>query len=293
MTTGRLYVRWHGLLGGALPLLLVSATAQAQTPTFSASVETVRVDVLVTEGGRPLLGLQAEDFEILDDGVAQTVDLVAFQRLPLNVVLALDTSGSVSGERLEALRAASRAVVDDLKPDDKAALLTFSSALSVRTNLTGNAERVRSALDEAPDSLDTALVDATYTALVLAESKVGRALVIVLSDGADTASFLTPRSVLDTARRSDVVVFGVSVTGSGRTSFLREVCSQTGGRVVKAGSTVGIRGTFLRVLEEFRQRYLLSYVPQGVRSGGWHKLTVRVRSRRARVEARPGYLAGP
>jgi Ca-activated chloride channel family protein len=273
--------------------LTASGGMAAQTPTFSSAVETVRVDALVTDGHGPIAGLQASDFEVFDDDVTQTVDLVAFQQLPLNVVLALDTSGSVSGERLEALRAASLAVLDELKGEDKAALLVFSNALWVRAGLTAQTERVRAALEEAPVSGDTALIDATYVAMVLGESDAGRALVIVLSDGDDTASFLTPESVLETARRSDVVVYGVSVAGARRTSFLRDLCAQTGGRLLSAGPTKKIGETFLEVLAEFRHRYLLSYVPQGVPKGGWHRLVVRVKKRHANIEARPGYLSGP
>jgi Ca-activated chloride channel homolog len=276
---------------GAMTLGAVLGAA-AQTPTFSARIETVRVDVLATDGRRPATGLQATDFEILDDGVAQSVEIATLQQIPVNVVLALDTSGSVSGERLEALRAASRAVTEQLAPGDKAALVAFSSVLAVRAGLATDAERVRAALDEPPLSGDTALFDATYAALVLAESDVGRALLIVLSDGADTASFLTPESVLETARRTDVVVYGVSVEAPGSTSFLRDLCDQTGGRVVRAGSNRDIARTFLDVLDEFRHRYLLRYVPQGVPQSGWHKLAVSVKRRGVHVQARPGYLAG-
>jgi VWFA-related protein len=280
---------WSALVAG----VWLAATTPAQTPTFSAAVETVRVDVLVTDGDEPLLGLAAADFEVLDDGVAQRVELAAFQRLPLNVVLALDTSGSVTGARLDSLREASRAIVSELKPEDRAALLTFSSVLSLRADLTGDVERVRSALDDLPASGDTALVDAAYAALVTGESKSGRALVILLSDGVDTASFLRRESVLEMARRSDSVVYGVSVSRLERTGFVRELCNATGGRVVRAGSTDGIREAFLSVLGEFRHRYLLSYAPEGVAGAGWHKLTVRVRNRHATVRARPGYFAVP
>lgn len=289
MSSGPSVVRWSALAGA----VFAAAVTLAQTPTFSVAVETVRVDVLVTEGREPLLGLGADDFEVLDNGVAQKVELATFQRLPVNVVLALDTSGSVTGDRLESLREASRAIVGDLKADDRAGLLTFSNALSVRTDLTGDVERVRAALAEGPVSGDTSLVDGAYAALVTAESESGRALVIVLSDGVDTSSFLRPESVLDAARRSDVVVYGVSVSRLGRASFLRDLCAATGGRVLKVESTDRIREAFLRVLEEFRHRYVLSYVPQGVSKAGWHSLKVRVKNRRAAVEARPGYLAGP
>ncbi len=127
---------------------------------------------------------------------------------------------------------------------------------------------------------------------LLAESDVGRGLLIVLSDGADTASFLTPESVLETAGRTDVVVYGVSVEAPGRTTFLKDLCKHTGGRLLRARSIRDIAATFLEVLDEFRHRYLLSYLPQGVPRAGWHKLVVRVKRRPAHVEARPGYFAG-
>jgi Ca-activated chloride channel homolog len=287
VSAGSCVLRWSTLTAA----VLASTATPAQTPTFPASVETVRVDVLVTDGREPLLGLGARDFEVLDNGVAQKVELATFQRLPLNVVLALDTSGSVTGARLESLREASRAIVGDLKVGDRAGLLTFSNTLSVRMDLTADVERVRAALDDVPVSGDTSLVDATYAAMITAESEAGRALVIVLSDGVDTASFLRPESVLETARRSDVVVYGVSLSRLERSGFVRDLCAATGGRGLKVASTEGIREAFLRVLEEFRHRYLLSYVPQGVSGSGWHPLTVRVKNRRAVVKARPGYLA--
>ena len=126
--------------------------------------------------------------------------------------------------------------------------------------------------------------------MMLGESDAGRALLIVFSDGLDTSSWLTPEAVLDTAKRSDVVVYGVSV-GRSKSEFLRDLTSFTGGRLLEAEKTAGLGATFLSALEEFRHRYLVSYTPRGVPRDGWHRLTVRVK-RSATVKARPGYLAG-
>ena len=81
-------------------LSAVVPAAQDQLPTFSSRVEAVRVDVLVTDGGKPVRGLRAADFEVLDNGVRQTVDFVSAEQLPLNVVFTFDLSGSIVGERL-------------------------------------------------------------------------------------------------------------------------------------------------------------------------------------------------
>src|SRR4030095_152362 len=137
-----------------------------QQATFSARRESVRVDVLATDSGQILRGLQAADFEVRDNGVLQTVDLVSFQLIPLNVILALDTSGSVIGDRLDDLRRACAALLGRLTVEDKVALLTFSHVVSVRQRLTSEIALVRGALEDAPPAGDTALVDGA--------SKIGR-----------------------------------------------------------------------------------------------------------------------
>jgi Ca-activated chloride channel family protein len=277
--------------GLALAVACSGLFAQAQSP-FSAKVEVVRVDVLVTDNGQPVRGLTPGDFDVLDEGVAQQVDLISFEQIPLNAILALDMSASVAGERLEHLRNAGRAVLDQLKPEDQGALVTFSHALGLGSDLTHDVSRVRAALDAADASGDTALVDATYGGIMLAESDVGRALLLVFSDGVDTSSWLSPEAVLNTAKRSDVVVYGVAVRGGATPRFLRDLSAFTGGSLFEIDSTNNLNALFVRILEEFRHRYLVSYTPRGVSHTGWHRLEVRVKGRKATVKARPGYFAG-
>jgi len=276
----------------AWALAAIVPAAQSQLPTFSSRVEAVRVDVLVTDGGKPVRGLRAADFEVLDNGVRQTVDFVSTEQLPLNVVFSFDLSGSIVGERLANLREASHAVLDGLKADDQAALVTFNSAVLVGPGLTRDVRLVKAAIDHAEPTGNTSLVDASFAGLMLAEADVGRGLVIVFSDGVDTASWLGPKAVLDVAKRSDAVVYAVSAGLNSRAEFLGDLTEQTGGRLFTIESTRDLSGVFLEVLDEFRQRYLLSYSPAGVSPGGWHQLTVRVKGRDATVRARPGYLAG-
>jgi VWFA-related protein len=235
-------------------------------------------------------GLGPDDFEVLDNGVSQQIDLVSFEQIPLNVIVVLDMSASVAGERLDHLRGGGNALLDALHREDQAAVVTFSERVRLGTGLTGDLAQARAALERAEPSGATSLVDASYAGMMLAESDVGRALVIVFSDGLDTSSWLTPPSVLDAARRADAVVYAVSVGGG--PPFLRELSSLTGGSLVEVESTRNLGATFLKILEEFRQRYLVSYAPRGVSKDGWHRLEVRVKGRRAAVKARPGYLAG-
>ena len=127
---------------------------------------------------------------------------------------------------------------------------------------------------------------------MLGESDVGRGLLIIFSDGVDTASWLTPDIVLDTAKRSDIVVYAVSAQSRLKPEFLRDLTSATGGRLYEVEKTANLEATFLSVLEEFRHRYLVSYTPRGVEPGGWHRLDVNIKGRKVITKARPGYLAG-
>jgi len=276
----------------SIVLLLVASVAPVwtQNPTFASRIEAVRVDVLVSDRGQPVRGLGPEDFEILDNGVPQQVDLVSFEQIPLNVILALDMSDSVAGARLDHLRRAGTALLAGLKNEDQAALVTFSNRIVLGAGLTTDRARVEAALENAAGTGATALVDGTYAGIMVGESDVGRGLLIVFSDGLDTGSWLTPEAVLDIAKRSDVVAYGVSV-GRSKPEFLRDLTSLTGGRLFEVGKTSNVSAAFLSVLEEFRQRYLVSYTPRNVPKDGWHRLDVRVK-RKGTVKARPGYLAG-
>ena len=273
-------------------LLIPTVVVGTQDVSFSSQTRAVRVDVLVTDKGQPLPGLVPSDFEVRDNGVPQQVDLVNFDEIPLNVTLALDMSDSVAGERLGRLRAAARALLAALRPKDQAALITLSHIVQLRAGLTTDLESVRAALDKAQAVGETALVDGTYAGMMVGESDVGRSLLIVFSDGVDTSSWLSPHGVLDIAKRSDVVAYGVSTRSPLNPAFLRDLTSITGGQLFEVESTANLERIFLGVLEEFRRRYLLSYTPRGVAPDGWHRLAVRVK-RKATVKARPGYLAGP
>jgi Ca-activated chloride channel family protein len=282
----------YRIAAGLLCLITVgSVRAVTQGPTFASKVEAVRVDVLVTDQGRPVRDLQAADFEVLDNGVRQEVNLVSFEQIPLNAILALDMSVSVAGERLDHLRAAARGLLDGLNAEDQAALVTFNHVVFQGSGLTTNLERVRAAIDRGVAPGETSLVDGIHTSIMLGESDVGRSLLIVFSDGFDTSSWLSPDSVLETAKRADLVVYAVAVGTSPKATFLRDLSALTGGTYFRAESTTNLGATFLGILDEFRHRYLVSYSPRDVVKGGWHKLEVRVKRRGLTVKARPGYLS--
>jgi VWFA-related protein len=277
--------------------LLIGAGAisvAAQISGFSVKVKTeeVRIEVLVSDRGKPVRGLTSANFEVFDNGVRQQIGYATTEQIPINAILALDMSESVAGERLQHLKSASQALLEKLKKDDRAALVTFSHELALGAPLTADLGRVRAALELARPAGDTSLMDACFAGLMIAESDRGRPLLIVFSDGVDTSSWLTREAVLDTAKRGHAVVYPVLVGQLPARALLRDLSSFTGGSLIEMDTTSNLSEVFVSILDEFRERYLITYSPAGVSKDGWHQLEVRVKGRKLTVKARPGYLVG-
>jgi len=278
-----------------LPAVLLSGSLlSSEQRSFSSTTLGVRVDVLVTDGRTAVGGLRAADFELRDNGVLQTVDVVDSSDVALNAVLALDTSASTTGKRQQDLVAASQALLDGLKSADRAALTTFSRAAAPRIALTSDLSAVRAELLRIVPSGETAIMDGVYVALTTTLSQSGRSLLVVYTDGGDTSSWLDPEEVLESAKRSNAVIYAVTPAETRRHSPLRDLTDATGGQLLQATSSADLRGVFEKILRDFRSRYILTYTPAGVPPGGFHRLDVKVRRKGLTVKARPGYVGvGP
>ena len=201
-----------GLVAGAL---LAGAVLQGP-PVFRAEVDLVRVEVLVTRGGVPVRGLGAADFEVRDNGRLQALEPTLEAEAPVDAVLALDTSYSMVGAKLVALREAAGSFLDGLRDGERAALIAFNEEVRLLEPLSPDLDRVRRALDGAGAGGRTAIVDAVYTALRSTEPSARRTAVVVFSDGLDNMSWLSAAEVIEAARRTEAIVYGVAVRGRGR-----------------------------------------------------------------------------
>jgi VWFA-related protein len=267
--------------------LLGAQTVAAPQTVFRSGVEVVELDVSVTRGGVPVPGLTTRDFALTDSGIAQDVQSVTLDRLPLSVTLVLDTSRSVTGDRLTHLVQAGQGLIAALHPNDRASLITFSHVVDVRVPMTDLFETLRAAMGALTGGGATALRDAVHLALELQPHDRTRPLVLVFTDGIDTASWLGPDSVIDSARRVGVVVHAVRVESD---PFLDRLTETAGGRTWSASSDRQLRELFTRALDEMRARYLLTYTPRGVSGPGWHELKVKLKTGGADITARPGYF---
>lgn len=285
----------------ATVLLAAGVSATAQTPpVFRSEVASVHVDVFVDDRGTPVAGLKAGDFELKDNGVLQDVALVAAETRPVQATLVFDTSSSVAGPKLTALRAAGEAFLAGLRASDEAALMSFGEEVSRPVEPTRDRARVREALAELEPEGATAVFDALYAALALADPR-GRSLVVLFTDGNDNSSILGERPLRTVAERSNAVVHVVGLrepalpagaVPSGpneQTRALREIAEASGGRYWTAESPGRLRDAFAAIAASLSQRYVLRYEPQGVARGGWHAVEVRLRNGKGKVQSRRGY----
>jgi Ca-activated chloride channel homolog len=294
------------VIGGLLlaPVLLVQAP-----PVFRVAVEAVNVDVFVTKKGTPLLGLRAEDFVVRDNGVLQRVELVDRRSLPTTVVLALDRSASVSGQRLALLRAAARAFLSELRAQDEAALLAFDHRIELLQQVTIDRAAISSALESLDAGGASSVIDALYLSLKRRWG-TGLPLVVLFTDGQDAGSWLENEDVLRAARESATLLhvvgterrglrlapssrgagFAPVFTEPGYVYLLRRAAETTGGTYWAVNSDEHLETTFRKVLEAANSRYVLRYEPQDVARPGLHRLEVSVRRRGVDVRARQEYL---
>jgi Ca-activated chloride channel family protein len=272
------------ILIGWLAMAVLAGAGQA---TFRSRIDGVEVDVAVMRGGKAVAGLTADNFVVTDNGVVQEVTTALLSAEPLRLTMVLDVSGSVAGSRLVSLVKASRSLVQALRPEDQAALITFSHRVTSMVPMGHD----RSALDGGLTMLSadgaTALRDAAYLGLATASDDRSRALLLLFSDGADTTGFLTEETVFESAKRSNAVVHAVHFRPD---VFLGRLADITGGRTWSAQSDRQLEELFGRVLDEMRARYVLTYLPSGPQTRGWHQIKVSLKGARGEVIAKQGYF---
>jgi Ca-activated chloride channel family protein len=276
----------------------VARSGAQAPPVFRSSVEAVHVDVFVSRGGQPVPGLPASSFELKDNGVRQAPELVAAESRPLRAVLVFDTSSSLMGRRLSALKSAGDAFLEGLRPDDQVALVGFSEEVAWLAPTTADKDEIRRALDRLEAAGATAVFDALYAAIALSEPS-GRALIVLFTDGEDNMSFLGAKALATAVERSNALLHVVGwqqerdAAESDQVQALRNIAESSGGRSWEADSPDRLRRAFAAIADAMGHRYVLRYEPQGVKREGWHRIEITLRGQKGDVQARHGYWIGP
>jgi Ca-activated chloride channel family protein len=290
---------------------LAGTAAPAQTPPpitdqrlFQSGIEVTSITATVTDReGRLVTGLARDAFEVYEDGVPQTITQFTRERVPVGVGVLLDGSDSMFGRRLQDARAAvERFLFDLLDETDEYFLMIFNHRPRAATGWTRDAQEVRRALALVKPTGGTAIYDAILDALPLTEVRTRpRGALLVISDGADTASNGTLREIRSAILRSDAFVYAIAIDPPERQAIntrvnaqaLREITSESGGRTEVVQNGVELQEATARIAEELNSQYVLGYTSPKGADGQYHSIRVRVAGADHRVRARNGYVATP
>jgi Ca-activated chloride channel family protein len=287
-------------------LVLLATPLAAQRPIalrekgFRAGAELVTTPVTVRDGnGRLVTNLTRDDFSVEEDGVVQPITQFTTERVPVSLALALDTSDSMRGQRIVDAREALARFLDTLlAPSDEAALVSFNHEARVIAAWTSEKAGLRSRLGELKPSGGTAMLDAVGASLPLFESRTHpRAAILLVSDGADTASDTTATQLKQRLARSDVFLYAIAIDSAKEGSatkvnpfMLAELSAQGGGysEVIKSAADLGPATE--RIAEELNHQYMIGYTPTSAGDGKYHSVRVRVSNPDYRVRARRGVV---
>jgi VWFA-related protein len=289
-------------LGAASSLAAAGQTVfRAQRP-FRGGVDVTTIPVTVRDAdGRLATGLSQDRFQIFEDGESQTLAQFTSERVPISLGMLIDTSDSMFGKRIEDARAAiDRFLLELLAPEDEFFVMAFNHQAHPLTPWTHDPKTVRDALDRLTPSGATALYDAVQTALPRIDQRnKERAAIVVVSDGADTASDASLRQVTMRLRDSDAFVYAIAIDPPATHAInarinplaLGELTGSSGGRTLIVHSSDDLQSATANIADELNHQYLLGYVSSHGADGKFHTIRVRIAGGEYQVRARAGYLA--
>lgn len=296
------------------------ALAAQQGPTFRSGVETVAIYATVlNQGGEPVRGLRRSDFDVYDDSRRQDLTVFAAGTQPITAALLVDTSASMT-LNLDLARSAAEQFVIRMLPGDRVRVGSFSDRVDLSPAFTSDRDRLLVSLRDGlhignPTRLWDA-IDETMTAL---QALGGRRVIVILTDGMDTASRSLPETIVARARGDELMIylvqfrstlqanlaefplspsasqlFGSNSRNDFRTTstILRQLSDQTGGGHFVLGPYDDVNATFTHVMAELHDQYVLGFTPERA-DGRLHQLAVRVRRPGLTVRARRSYRATP
>ena len=281
-----------------------SVLAAAQDVTFRMDVKLVNVFVNVTDqNGAIVGGLTKDNFAISEDGHPQQIAVFERQsELPLNLTMAIDTSDSVFKDRELVRDAGKRFAHALLRPQDQMSLMQFATYVTELTPFTNKLPQIDRGLGRLRGGDATALYDAIYLASQRLGHREGRKVLVLVSDGGDTAQNTTYAQALEQALRNEVMIYSiidVPITASagrdiGGEHALITLAEQTGGKSFYV-SDGGLDKAFEHVSEDLRTQYLLGYYPRHQEPGlNFHHIRVtvpRAAPESFNIRYRTGYYA--
>jgi Ca-activated chloride channel family protein len=295
-------------------LAMWQIAAIAQQPTFRSVTELVSLNVAVIDAqARPVSGLSAEQFAIFEDGVQQQLQFFSPGELPLDVIILIDTSASMTGSMSVVQQAASR-FARALRPADRAAVMGISGGLRVLQTFTSDISAIDVAIKTTKAAGRTPLYASLYTALTELEKErrasdhPRRQAIVVLSDGQDTSSTFTFEEVLKVVQRHAVPIYAIAPRPTHAAKAMREhlygestmladfelkkLAAETGGRSFFVVNLLELNGVYDDIATELSHQYSLGYQSSNsVRDGRFRRIALKITGPGLQWRTRSGYLA--
>jgi Ca-activated chloride channel family protein len=292
----------------AFGLALAGAVVSAQdqpirdSRVFRSAIDLTSITATVRDAdGKLVTGLTRDAFDVYEDGVRQQVTQFTSERVPVSLALLLDISDSMFGRRMvDARSAVERFLVDLLDPADEFVILAFNHEPFFLSSWSRDRERVARLLGGLRATGGTAAYDAVLAALPLFAVRGNqRGALVLISDGADTASDAGLREIRPALLRSDVFAYAIAIDSPGGAAInrrvnpvaLQEITDTSGGRTEVVRGSDEILPAVARIAEELNHQYLLGYSSSAGLDGAYHSIRVRVPGHDYRVRARSGYVA--
>ena len=294
--------RWI-VAAGLMAAVAAAAAPHAQEATFRSNVRVVPVITTVTDADNRLVtDLTREDFTVFDNGQPQELTVFVNEVTPFTGVVMLDFSASMTAH-LDLLKAATEQFLIRMLPDDRMQVGSFSDKIQLNGVFLSDRDELIASLRDLQFGNPTKLYDAIDLSLEVLEGIEGRKVVLVFSDGEDTASQVADLGdVSERARLGEMMVYaigleaeyfnGARLVRSQPDRGLRRLAEQTGGGYFELRNTDALAPTFTRVMQELHSQYTLGFEP-AVLDGREHELEVRVNRPGMNARARQSYIASP
>jgi Ca-activated chloride channel family protein len=290
-----------GLLG-ALALLTSIATSAQQPPTFKSGTQVVSLFVTVADAQKRLVpGLTQDDFEIFDNDKPQPIVYFDSSVHPISVVVMLDTSGSMTLS-IDLLKRAAEQFLIRLLPDDKGRVGAFNDKIQMSSRFTNDRDELVSSVRDLDYGNSTRLWDAVAAGLDELKTIEGRRVVLVFTDGDDTASKVGLGTLIERSRAEETMVYAIGLESryfNGQRTVtskpdrgLKRLADETGGGYFELQKTSDLAPTFTQVALELHSQYVMGFTPTQL-DNRVHKLAVRMKQPGMTARARRSYLAAP
>src|SRR5258706_2694456 len=275
----------------------MSTALLAQQPTFKGGTQVVSIFATVTDPQKRLVpGLAQDDFTVFDNEKPQPVVYFDNSIRPINVVVMLDTSGSMT-LNIDLLKQAAEQFLLRLLPEDKGRVGAFNDKIQFNARWSNDRDQMITDAKNLDFGNGTRLWDAAGASLDELKNIDGRKVILLFTDGDDTESRTRLSTVLDRARAEEVMIYAIGLESKflGQTTKpdggLRKIAEETGGGYFELKRATDLAPTFTKVAQELHSQYVIGFTPTAL-DNKVHKLMVKMKQPGMTAQARRSYLAG-